>query len=272
MRTFLKFFISIIIFSAVLLGVAFVVLPLPGDPTILMYHFLGTEEDARNSKNFVSTKSFEAHLKFLKRFGYKVISLEELYEIKTGRKKGSGKEVVITFDDGNYTFYTKAYDILKKYEMHTAVFVVTESMKDSLYGSMSKEQIAELDKKNWINMQSHTKTHPFLAEISPEEVQSELIGAKKSLEKLLYKKVEYIAYPYGNFNEEVKVAAENAGYKLAFTTSHKKLRGLKEDLFSITRTKITRSADHPFVLWFKVSGLYDFFKSIRYRAKTYSSS
>ena len=268
-----KILILIAALVLVLFAVAFVILPLPGTVSILMYHFVGSSEDARESKNFVSRESFERQMAFLRIGGYHVISLDEFYAIHQGQRKSRGKEVVITFDDGNYTFAREAYPVLKKYDFPVAVFVVSENMKQKLHGSMTVEVLKELAASPRVTLGSHTKTHPFLSRLDLGKIQEELEGSKNDLETLLGVPIHYLAYPYGDFDVRVAEVAKKAGYRLAFTTSAKKLRSSGAGSYGLMRVKITRSSDNLFVHWFKASGIYGTFKEWRSRwGKTVESA
>jgi len=260
MKWFIRFLSLVFILAVVIAGVAFYVLPLPGRPTVLMYHFVGNEMDADASKNFVSRDSFQRQMSFLKNFGYRVISLDKYYGILNGTEYSEGKEIVITFDDGNYTFETDAVPVLKQYRFPVAVFIVSDNAEKKAHGSMSLDSLRELNLYPWITWGSHTQSHPFLDEIPEESLTRELRGSKEVLEKLFEKPIHYLAYPFGNFNREVMLEAENSGYRLGFTTSPKKLGDIPEGPYAIPRTKITKSSDHPVAFWFKASGLYNFFK------------
>ncbi len=247
----------------------FYLFPLPGQIPVLMYHFVGSQKDAAEQKNFVSRDSFAWQMAFLKKFGYRPISLEEYYEIKTGRQRPQGREVLITFDDGNYTFGTEALPILRPYRFPVTVFLVSESVKGGLHGSMTEPVIREiLAKDDFVGIGSHSKTHPFLSRLSPEQLEDELLGSRKDLEMMFGRPIRFLAYPSGDLNHAVLTATERAGYDLAFTTSPKKLKGLEEGLFSLTRVKISRSSDLAPAFWFKLSGLYGSYK----KAFTESSS
>lgn len=251
-------FVSVLVLAA---GILLFVFPLPGQIPVLMYHFVGSRQDAAEQKNFVSRESFAAQMAFLKRFGYRPISLEEYFEIKTGLRKPRGREVVITFDDGNYTFESEALPILRPYQFPVTVFLVSESVKHGQYGSMTEPVIREMLERNpFVGIGSHSKTHPFLSRISPEQLEDELSGSRKDLEAMFGRPVRFLAYPSGDLNDAVLEAARRAGYDLAFTTSAKKLKALPEGPFSLTRVKISRTSDLPPAFWFKLSGLYGAYK------------
>ena len=262
-----KVILSTFIVSALIFFAAFTVLPLPGTVPVLMYHFIDTPERAREEKNVVSRGSFAFQMAFLRFFGYHVISLNEFYEIETGQRKPRGRELVLTFDDGNYTFETNAYPILAKYSFPVTLFVVSESVKQETNGSLSAPSLKKLLGTGWIAAESHSKTHPSLSTMTEDQIKEELVGSKEDLEELLGTPIRYLSYPNGDLDERVVKIAQEAGYRLAFTTASKKLKGLPEGPMTLARVKISRSSDNPFVFWLKVSGLYHVFKRERYRFK-----
>jgi peptidoglycan/xylan/chitin deacetylase (PgdA/CDA1 family) len=244
----------------VLLASAVIFLPLPGTIPVLVYTMIGTKEDAARSKNYVSRRTFETQMAFLHYLGYRVISLEEYEAIKTGKQKARGREVLITFDDGHYTFQTIALPVLKEYRFPAAIFLVSESVKRGLNDSMSAKTVKELLRMGFVTIGAHSKTHPTLPHMTEEQIREELAGSKKDLEEILGIPVKYLAYPNGDVDARVIKIAEEAGYQLAFTTTYKKLRHIPEGRFSFTRVRISRTSDNPFVFWGEVSGIYQGFK------------
>lgn len=248
-------------------GAAFAVFPLPGHVPVLMYHFVGSHEDALASKNYVEPRSLERQMKFLKRFGYRMISIDELYEIKAGLRKPRGREIAITFDDGNVSFASGAFPILKKYKYPVMLFLISEALKNETNGSMSVDAVKEFLKNPWIHAGSHTRTHPMLSELGESQMRDEIMNSKTELEQMFGRPFLYLAYPSGDFNALIGKITEEAGYRLAFTTSPKKLKASEIGPFSMLRVKISRSSDNPVVFWFKMSGIYETFKLAFHRRK-----
>jgi len=240
--------------------VLFMLLPLPGDIPVLMYHFIDTPERAALEKNVVSRESFERQMQFLKKFGYHVLTMDEYHAIQTGTRAPRGHEVVITFDDGNYTFADQAFPILEARGLPATMFVISENMKNQSEGSMGIETLKKLQDSGLVTIGGHTKTHPFLSQLSESQIREELQGSKTELEQIFGRPVDYLAYPSGAINQTVVTLAQEAGYKLAFTTSPKKLGKLPDNLHTITRVKISRTSDFWPLFWFKISGLYEAFK------------
>ena len=268
MKNLKIFFLFAAVILTAIFAVAFAVLPLPGQIPVLMYHFIDTRAQAAESKNYVSVQSFNRQMDFLKRFGYHVISVKELDEIRAGRRASRGREIVITFDDGHESFKRNALAVLENYRHPVMLFLISESVKRGLNGSMQIEDIKELLRHDWISIGSHSRTHPFLSQMTEEQIKDELEGSKKDLEEMTGAPIDYFAYPLGDMDARVERAAELAGYHMAFTTAYKRLRGLREGPYALTRQKITKSSDNPIVFWVKISGLYQFFKDGRYKLKT----
>ncbi len=263
MKKILRFLVFLFLGLAILIAVAVALLPLPGHIPVLMYHFIDTPERAALEKNVVSRASFEKQIRFLNRFGYRVITLETYEEIRAGRRKPLGREVLLTFDDGNYTFADQAFPILKTYRMPVTLFLVSGFIKDGIYGSMKKETLLDLARYPWITLASHSRTHPLLSALNETQIEEEMAGSKKDLETLFNRQVRYLAYPSGDLDERVLRIAEASGYHLAFTTAPKKLKGLPEGDFAITRVKISRTSDWLPLFWVKVSGIYEGGKTLR---------
>lgn len=260
MKKIFKSIITFICSAAILFTAAFAALPLPGHIPILMYHFIDTPERAALEKNVVSAVSFEKQVQFLKRFGYRVITLDEFYEIKSGIRKPRGREVLITFDDGEHSFYKNALPILKKENLPVSVFVISQNASQGLNGSMTPEQIKEISQDSIVTIGAHSRTHPILTEIAQEKVHSEVFGSKTEIEEMIQKPVHYFAYPVGRANQAVAQEVKNAGFRLAFTVSKSKATGVEDPLYAISRIKISRTSDFWFLFWIKISGIYEFFK------------
>ncbi|HKV42168.1 MAG TPA: polysaccharide deacetylase family protein [Blastocatellia bacterium] len=65
---------------------------------------------------------------------------------------------------------------------------------------------------------SHTVSHPVLANVQPQQVETELVTSKREIERQLGRESIVFSYPvggHGNFTPEVKEAVARAGYLYA---------------------------------------------------------
>lgn len=241
--------------------------PPSGKIPVLTYHFIGSEHEAEKHKDYVSKRSFSWQMAFLDFLNYRVISLDDLYAIKTAKRKPMGRELVITFDNDGGSFEETALPVLEKYTQPVGLFVVSESVKRGIHNNMSPETLRELYDRGWITVASHSKTHPILARMTVEQIEEELHGSKVDLEALLERPIRYLAYPNGELDQRVIDIAASSGYLLSFTDSYKGFNGDVESLHNLPRVRITRTADNLFVFWAKVSGIYQWFKRLRFQLK-----
>jgi peptidoglycan/xylan/chitin deacetylase (PgdA/CDA1 family) len=81
---------------------------------------------------------------------------------------------------------------------------------------LSWEQVAEMS-KNGIIFGSHSKSHSILTKLDADSVRIEIEDSKKVLEKRLKQTITFIAYPNGNFDKRIILAAKDAGFQAGFT-------------------------------------------------------
>jgi len=85
------------------------------------------------------------------------------------------------------------------------------------YVAINWEQAREMDASN-LHIESHTVTHPILTNITQTELDFELRGSREKLENILDRDIKIFCYPKGSYDENVRQAVKNAGYKCAVTT------------------------------------------------------
>lgn len=254
-----RFLISAISLVLIFFLSAFIFFPLPGYIPVLMYHYIypQSELDPTASSLNVSTEAFERQMRFLKTFGYQVISIDEYYEIKTGKRKHRGKEVLITFDDGHRSYTERASPILERYQLKSTNFLIWRHLIKDMEDYIHLNEAKELSGHPLVALESHTITHPNLTEVSLSRAKDEITQSKDYLEKALKKEIKYFCYPGGSFNPDLMQLVQEAGYRLAFRTSLKFYRPYPETLYSVTRIKISHKYN-LFVFWLFISGL-DFY-------------
>src|SRR5215471_16809786 len=72
---------------------------------------------------------FDQQMKWLRREGYRTISLQDLLEGFDSSGDLSNR-VVLTFDDGYRDFYTDAFPVLKQCDFTATVFLATDRIQD----------------------------------------------------------------------------------------------------------------------------------------------
>jgi len=109
---------------------------------------------------------------------------------------------------------------------------------------LSWEELCDL-KAHRCEVGSHTVSHPVLSKkLSPDELWAELKQSALTIEKNTGEFPATISYPFGAYNEEVKKAAFDAGYKIGVTVNPEPYDSSRHDLFEIPRIELF---DEPFI-------------------------
>jgi peptidoglycan/xylan/chitin deacetylase (PgdA/CDA1 family) len=112
----------------------------------------------------VEAQAFEEQLDFLKRNGYRTLALEEFAAFLDGSLRPRDPCVLLTFDDGDRSWYTTAYPLLRRYGYRGAAFVVPHYLReqpdgDAGAGWLSWPELVEMDRSGVLDVQSHTLRH-----------------------------------------------------------------------------------------------------------------
>ncbi len=89
---------------------------------VLMYHHINNYVDDLVT---ISPQGFEAQMAYLAGKGYQTPDMECALALLRGKKPLTGKEVLLTFDDGFLDNWVYAYPILKKYGLRAIIFLTT---------------------------------------------------------------------------------------------------------------------------------------------------
>ena len=252
---------STLVLSVVLVVTAavwFIALPRLYVVPVLTYHMIGYPETERMRANTVTPESFKKQMAFIKKHGYRALSLDEYYEGLKAGKNFCCHSAVITLDDGMLDNYTEAFPVLKEFGIPAAFFVPTA--KIGMADQMTWDQLKEITASR-ITVGSHTQNHLYLPDFPKEVQMREIVESKKAIESHLGMPAYYFAYPIGGFNEDVKKMARAAGYRLAFTTN----RGqdcYNHDLFELKRIR-SKDTDNDLVMWLKLTGYYNLLRMPR---------
>ncbi|MCS4532846.1 poly-beta-1,6-N-acetyl-D-glucosamine N-deacetylase PgaB [Neisseria montereyensis] len=202
----------------------------------------------------ITVERLTAHFNWLRDNGYTPVSFKQIEDARAGKGELPPKPVLLTFDDGYASFYTKIYPLLKAYN-YPAVFALVTSWLEQPEGSMityGKEklprsafitwaQMREMVQSGLVEVASHTHDlhhsvtgNPYgtqFAAMFPEykngryETKAEY---EKRIRDDLQKSVDIITkrtgfrpnvlvWPYGQFSQEAQAIAHSVGLTNDFT-------------------------------------------------------
>jgi peptidoglycan/xylan/chitin deacetylase (PgdA/CDA1 family) len=183
---------------------------------VLLYHSV----DSNGTFHSVNPTEFRKQMEYLKK-NYSIVTLKEILEFAVDGNALPKKSVAITFDDGYYDNYLNAYPYLWEHNLPAAIFLTTGhcGKKAALDGvplrMLGWNEIKEMS-RNGIVLGAHTVTHPDLRKMGPDGIKGEILGSTNEIERRVGTKVEYFAYPYGAYTDEIVKLVEDVGIRAAF--------------------------------------------------------
>ena len=191
-----------------------------------MYHQVGRfDAPSRHRACYCDVDRFGRQMSYLKRFGYRVLDLDEALRALYGATALPRRSVVLTFDDGYRNFREQAFPILQRFGFPATVYLVSGLLgkrAEWLYvvhpkpPLMDAGEIRELHRKG-IRFGAHGVTHARLTRLDPAAAREEIFASRRRLEDLLGETVEHFCYPYGDYDEETRRLVRLAGYRSALT-------------------------------------------------------
>jgi len=208
---------------------------------VLNYHQINNHD---HNVLTLSTSEFAAQMEDLDKEGYTPITPDQLLDHLQNKTTLPEKPVLLTFDDGYEDNYLNAYPILKQYKFNATIFLISNLINKDHY--LSWQEIQEM-KNNNILFEGHTFSHPYLSKIKDDKtLQQELLGSKKDLEQHLGYKINYLAYPYGDYDQHVISMVKKYGYRAAFTV-HFGPDLEQANPYTLNRVPIFQTQTHTFL-------------------------
>ncbi len=168
----------------------------------------------------VSQRDFKEQINYLQKY-FQFIRLTDLELYLTSRRNPKKPSVILTFDDG-YRDILSIKRFLKEKSIQPTVFLIANGKKanrrelETSNKFLTKRDILSLIKDGW-EIGCHSYSHPNFTELTTSQIEKEVIFSKSYIEKILRIKVNYFAYPKGNWNKEIVETVDKARYKLAFS-------------------------------------------------------
>lgn len=140
---------------------------------VLSYHDVQDELKTNAPSYTVKTSDFINQLSWLREHGYHAISLQQIVDAQAGKTSLPEKAVLLTFDDGYKSFYTKVFPILKLFNYPAVLALVgswmekdpkdhfTTGDESSSYSYqrqdlMSWDEVREVMASNLVEIASHS--------------------------------------------------------------------------------------------------------------------
>ena len=183
---------------------------------ILQYHHVDQGTPASTS---ITPELFAEHLDYLARHEFQVWPLTKVIAYLKEQQTLPDKVVAITFDDAYRSVYEQAYPLLKERAWPFTVFISANQISEKDDNFMSWGQLKEMA-DNRATIANHTRTHAHLVRTYPNEnrqqwrerISQEIDDTEQLILKEVDQSVRLLAYPYGEYTNELKALVAELGY------------------------------------------------------------
>jgi peptidoglycan/xylan/chitin deacetylase (PgdA/CDA1 family) len=204
---------------------------------ILMYHVISTPPaTAAFPDLFVRPADFAAQMRWLKQHGFHAVTLQRVYDHWTEGRPLPSHPIVITFDDGYLSQYTRAYTTLRRYGWPGVENLEVNFLKPA--GGLRPWRVRRMIAAGW-EIDAHTLTHPDLTRVGATQLVREVAGSRAAIRRRFHVPVNFFCYPAGRFDARVIAEVRRAGFLAATTTNYGLAR--PPDLFTLDRIRVNGS-------------------------------
>lgn len=205
---------------------------------ILVYHVVNTQppQSTANPGLYVPVDEFTGQMQALKANGWQAVTLNQVAAYWTrGTSLGTGKPIVITFDNGYASHYVNALPVLKKLGWVGVENLQVTGLPPS-DGGLSDAQIRGLIAAGW-ELDTQGVSHPDLTSLDTTTLTAEVTTARQTLRSRYGVPVNWFSYPSGSYNATVVAAVRAAGY-IGATTTILGWAGPQQDRFRLPRLNV----------------------------------
>jgi peptidoglycan/xylan/chitin deacetylase (PgdA/CDA1 family) len=213
---------------------------------VLLYHRIDTEADSQWRRFCVAPQNFADQMRWLAHQGFTTIHLSQLLDHYRHGTPVPSHSFVITFDDGYFCNYSRAFPILQRHGFCATVFLACNLLRHETVKAtegqksfMAWPEIVEMQQAGW-QFHSHGLDHRPMTELTRDELMAEVGISRQRLTSRLGRPVEFFCYPFNKFNAEIQKAVRACGYRGACGGPPFDANGPADD-YAIGRTEILRS-------------------------------
>lgn len=206
--------------------------------SICMYHYVYDKNNPPKEQlnnNFIEVHDLEAELKYLTENNYYFPTWEEVRKYVKGELLLPKKSVVLTFDDGAYSFLNLGVPLFNKYKVPVTSFLI---------GNLEGKKKVKKYASEYMTFQSHSyNMHRGGGNIGHGGIfpvmnhDDAVADLQKSIR--IGGNSDAFAYPYGDYNDSCIQAVKDAGFKCAVTTEYGRAK-IGDDPLVLPRIRMLR--------------------------------
>lgn len=221
---------------------------------VIMYHKVQRDRDSLG-KYTISPAELEEDLKYIREEGYTTVTVEDLIAYVYNGVSLPEKPIMLTFDDGYFTYYNYVYPLLQKYESKAVMSIIGEFVDKSSEDPnpnpyLNWSQVAELSESPYVEIQNHTysmhkisqrKGCTILEGESYDHYRRVIVNDIGYLQLLINGKTGYtpraFTYPFGFICRECREILREMGFLASLSSNYgvNTLTGNEDDLYELKR-------------------------------------
>ena len=182
---------------------------------IFVYHRFG---DDRYPSTNTTIKQLKYQFDYLKEHNYKVVPLQNIVDKIYKKEKIPDNWVALTIDDSFKSFLQNGLKVFKQYNYPFTMFVYIKAAQDNYNDFLNWDELREVAKHG--DLQLHSFGHLHMTKENINSVLKDTEESYKLFVKELGSNPTMYAYPYGEYNEEVKNALTSFNFKAIFNQNN----------------------------------------------------
>jgi peptidoglycan/xylan/chitin deacetylase (PgdA/CDA1 family) len=186
----------------------------PGEEPVpvLMYHVVAAPPSGAPFPGlYVEPQLFAEQMQALKQAGWHAVTQDQVEAYwRHGVPLGSGKPIVLTFDNGYQSQYTQALPVLKRLGWVGVENIQLSGLPPS-QGGLLQRQIKGLVAAGW-ELDTQGFSHADLISLSPSELHYQVATARQVVQQRYGVPANWFCYPSGHYDDTVVAEVKAAGY------------------------------------------------------------
>jgi peptidoglycan/xylan/chitin deacetylase (PgdA/CDA1 family) len=208
-----------------------------GAPRVLMYHYFGDHPGADPEKLFIGETAFATQLAYLRRRGWRALSLHEYIAALDGAPTPR-RSYLVTIDDGHESVARIAAPALAAAGVPSVLFVCPALIGGHTEWAVAHptERLATADELAALpalgmELGVHSADHTRMFGMDDAALHIHVNEARAQLEAATSVRARSFAYPYGTHDPAARAAVADAGYDVAFAVAREHGRFAADRVF-----------------------------------------
>ncbi|HEY4823841.1 MAG TPA: polysaccharide deacetylase family protein [Solirubrobacteraceae bacterium] len=187
--------------------------PGTGAVPILMYHVIAAPPPGAPFPGlYVPPAEFAEQMQALEHAGWTAVTPDELDAYwRRGISLPRGKPIVLSFDNGYQSQYTRALPVLRRLGWVGEENIQLTGLPPS-QGGLGDAEIKGLVAAGW-ELDTQGINHADLIALSASALREQVAGARKTIQRRFHVPVNWFCYPSGHYDANVLAEVRAAGYK-----------------------------------------------------------